>query len=155
MTPPFEKVRPCDIHKLVNSLKLRKACGLDGIPNEGLRHLPRRPPVYLIYFFHHCLQLSHFPKPSKEPGKDPKLPQNLCPISILSTTDKLFKKVIMKIVQRYIEENGLINASQSGFHACHSIPFQCMRLMNHMTLNFNNSISTAVVFLGKKTFGAT
>jgi hypothetical protein len=34
----MEKVRPCDIHKLVNSLKLRKACGLDGIPNECLRH---------------------------------------------------------------------------------------------------------------------
>jgi hypothetical protein len=31
------ELRPCDIHKLVNSLKLRKACGLDGIPNECLR----------------------------------------------------------------------------------------------------------------------
>jgi hypothetical protein len=30
---PLRKVRPCDIHKLVNSMKLRKACGLDGIPN--------------------------------------------------------------------------------------------------------------------------
>jgi hypothetical protein len=31
----LRKVRPCDIlvHKLANSLKLRKACGLDGIPN--------------------------------------------------------------------------------------------------------------------------
>jgi hypothetical protein len=34
---PLVKVRPCDIHKLANSLKLRKACGLDGIPNECLR----------------------------------------------------------------------------------------------------------------------
>jgi hypothetical protein len=40
---PLGKVRPCDIHKLVNSLKLRKACGLYGIRNECLRHLPRRP----------------------------------------------------------------------------------------------------------------
>jgi hypothetical protein len=36
---PFGKVRTCDIHKLANSLKLRKACGLDGIPNECLRHI--------------------------------------------------------------------------------------------------------------------
>jgi hypothetical protein len=35
------KVRPSDIHKLLNSLKLRKVSGLDGIPNECLRHLPR------------------------------------------------------------------------------------------------------------------
>jgi hypothetical protein len=27
------KVRPCGIHNLANSLKLRMACGLDGIPN--------------------------------------------------------------------------------------------------------------------------
>jgi hypothetical protein len=27
---PLGKVRPCDVHKLANSLKLRKTCGLDG-----------------------------------------------------------------------------------------------------------------------------
>jgi hypothetical protein len=52
---PLGKVRPCDIHKLVNSLKLRKACGFDGIPNECLGHL-----------FNYYLLLSHFTKPWKE-----------------------------------------------------------------------------------------
>jgi hypothetical protein len=79
---PLGKVRSCDIHKLANSLKLRKACGLDGIPNECLRHLPRTPLLQLTHLFTHCLRLSHFPKPWKEAkvltllklGKDPKLP---------------------------------------------------------------------------------
>jgi hypothetical protein len=35
---------PCDINKLSNSLKLRKALGFDGIAHECFRHLPRRPP---------------------------------------------------------------------------------------------------------------
>jgi hypothetical protein len=48
---PLGKERPCDIHKLANSLKLRKACGLDGILNECLRHLPRRPLVHLQIYF--------------------------------------------------------------------------------------------------------
>jgi hypothetical protein len=56
------KVRPCGIRKLVNSLKLRKACGLDGIPNESLTHLLRRPLVHLKYSFYHCLRSSCFPK---------------------------------------------------------------------------------------------
>jgi hypothetical protein len=43
------KVRPCDTHKLGNSLKLRKACGLDVIQNEYLRHLPRRRLVHLTF----------------------------------------------------------------------------------------------------------
>jgi hypothetical protein len=33
-TIPTEKIRPRDLKKLTNSLKLKKACGIDGIPNE-------------------------------------------------------------------------------------------------------------------------
>jgi hypothetical protein len=67
-----------------------QACGHDDIANECLRHLPRRPLVHLTNLFNHCLPLSHFPKPWKEakvttlpkPGKDPKFPQNLRPITL-------------------------------------------------------------------------
>jgi hypothetical protein len=52
---PPERIRPCDLQKLINSLKLRKFCGIDGIPNECLRHLPRHHwytwPIYLITAF--------------------------------------------------------------------------------------------------------
>jgi hypothetical protein len=59
----------------------------------------------------HCLRLSHFPNPWKEakiitlpkPGKDPKFPQNLHPVSHLSTTGKLFEKVILKLLQKHID----------------------------------------------------
>jgi hypothetical protein len=133
---PLGTVRPCDIHKLTNSLKLRKACGLDGIPSECVRHLPRRPIVYLTHLFNHCLRLPHFLKPWKEaklitlpnPGKDPNFPQNLGLIRLLSTTGKLFENVILKIVQRYFEEKGLLNANQFGFHARHSKTLQYVRL---------------------------
>jgi hypothetical protein len=76
---PLGKVGPCDI-KLANILKLRKACGFDGIPNKCLRHLPRRQLVHLINLVDHCLWLSHFAKviTLPKPGKDHKFPQNLC-----------------------------------------------------------------------------
>jgi hypothetical protein len=45
---PPQRITPCDVQKLINALKLKKACGIDGIPNECLRHLPRRPLVHLI-----------------------------------------------------------------------------------------------------------
>jgi hypothetical protein len=119
ISPP-QRIIPCDLKKLINFLKLRKACGIDGFPNECLRHLPRRPFVHLTHLFKHCLRLSHFPNLWKEakvitlpkPGKDPKFPQNLRPISFLSTTGKLFEKVILKILQQYIDEKGLLNSSQ-------------------------------------------
>jgi hypothetical protein len=97
---PPQRIKPCDIQKLIKSLKLRKACGIDGIPNECHKHFPRRPLVNLIHLINHCLRLPLFRNPWKEanivtlpkPGKDPKFPQNLRPISLLSTTGKLFEK---------------------------------------------------------------
>jgi hypothetical protein len=84
---------------------------------------------------------------SAKPGKDPKIPQDVCQISLLSTTGKLFKELNLKIVQRHTEERGLLKASQFGFRACHIMTLQCMRLVNHVTLNFINNMSLAAVFL--------
>jgi hypothetical protein len=159
-----ERIRPCDLQKLISSLKLKKSCEIDGIPNECRMYLPKRPLVNLTHLFNHCLPLSHFPKPWKEakiimlpkPGKDPKFPQNLRPISLLSTTGKLFEKVILKIVQKHSEEISLLNASEFGFGARHSTALQCMRITDHVTLNLNNNISMAEVFLDiEKTFDTT
>jgi hypothetical protein len=55
--------------------------------------------------------------------------------------------VILKILQQYIDEKGLLNSSQSWLRARHSTKLQCMRLAGHITLNFNNKMSTAAVFL--------
>jgi hypothetical protein len=82
-----------------------------------------------------------------KPGKDPKFPQNLRPISILPSTGKLFQKIILQIVRRHIGEKLLHNASQFGSRARQSLTLRRMRLADHVTLNFNNKISTVAVFL--------
>jgi hypothetical protein len=159
-----ERIRPRDLQKLLNSLKLKTACGIDGIPNECLRHLPRRPLVPLTHLIKHCIRLSHFPTSWKEaevvalpkPGKDPKFPKNLRPIGLLSSTSKVFEKVILEIVKRHIEERNLLNANQFGFRASHSTTLLCMRLADHVTLHFNNNMSTAAVILDiEKAFDTT
>jgi len=69
---------------------------------------------------------------------------------------KLFEKAILKTVQRYAEEKKLLHKSHFGFHAHHSTALQYTRLADHVTLNFNNSMSTAVIFLDiTKAFGTT
>jgi hypothetical protein len=90
-----------------------------------------------------------------KPVKDPKYPQNLRPISLLSTTGKLFEKVILKALQKHIDEGGMLTASQFGFRARHSTTLQCMRLTDHVTVNFDK-MSTAAVFLDiEKAFDTT
>jgi hypothetical protein len=136
-------------------MKLRKACMMDSIPNENLRHLPRRPLVHLTHLINHCIWLSYFLISLNEakvitllkPGKVPKFSQNLCLITLLSMMGELFEKVTLKIVQRHIEGRGLLNASQFCFCALHRMTLQCMRLTDHVTLYFNSSMTTVVVFL--------
>jgi hypothetical protein len=55
------------------------------------------------------------------PCKEQKFSQNLRLISLLSTTGKLFEKVIPKIVQKHIEKRSLPNANQFGFCARYSM----------------------------------
>jgi hypothetical protein len=55
----------------------------------------------------------------------------------------------LRTIQKHIEERNLLNASQFGFWADHSTTLQCMRLVDHVTLNFNENILTAAVFLDK------
>jgi hypothetical protein len=74
---------------------------------------------------------------------DPKFPQT----NLLSTMDNLFKKVILKIIQRHIEARNLLNAIQFGFCTNHNTTLQCMKLTDHVIPNFNNKISAAVIFL--------
>jgi hypothetical protein len=70
--------------------------------------------------------------------------------------NKPVDKVILKIVQRHIGEKGLLNAGKFEFLARHSTALQCMRLTDHVTLNFNNNMSTAAVFLDiEKAFDTT
>jgi hypothetical protein len=86
----LESIRPCDLQKLLNSLQLKEACGIDDIPNECLRHLSRRPLVHLTHLLSHCIRLSHFPTSWKEskvvaipkPGKETTFPQNLRPTAM-------------------------------------------------------------------------
>jgi hypothetical protein len=145
-------------------LNKKKACEIDGIPNECLRHLPRRALVHLTYLFNHCLRLAYFPQSWKEAkiitlpktGKDPKFSQNLRPISLLPTTGKLLENVILQFLKKHIEGKGLLNASQFGFRVRHSTTLQLMSLTDHESLNFNNKVSTAGVFVEiEKAFDTT
>jgi hypothetical protein len=82
-----------------------------------------------------------------KPGKDPKFPQNLRTICLLPSTGKVSEKVILDIVQRHIGGRNFRNANQFGFCVLHSTTLQCMRLTDHVTLNVNNNMYTAAVFL--------
>jgi hypothetical protein len=80
------------------NLKLGRACGFDGIADECIQQIPRRPLVYVKYLFNQCLRLDNSLAPRKETevtilrtiGKGPKFPPDLRSARLLSTTGKVF-----------------------------------------------------------------
>jgi hypothetical protein len=95
---PPERIKPSYLQKLINSLKLRKARGVDSIPNKCLRQLPKRPSAFSFSQSWKEAKMITLPKP----GKDPKFPQNLHPIRLLSTTNTFFERVVLRIFLRHI-----------------------------------------------------
>jgi hypothetical protein len=88
----------------------------------------------------------------------------LCNLAVITNSCQMTSAFSVRSVPRSykrshsqeIEERGLLNASQFGFRASHSTTLQCMRLTDHVTLNFNNKMSTAAVFLdSEKAFDTT
>jgi hypothetical protein len=53
------------------------------------------------------------------------------------------------MVQNHTGVRDLLNAIQLGFRARHNTTLQYMRLAEHATLNFNNKMSMAAVFLDR------
>jgi len=56
----------CYVQHLMNLLKLCEASETDGISNECLWRLPRRPLVHVTHLFSYCFRLSHILSPWKE-----------------------------------------------------------------------------------------
>ena len=138
ITIPSIRIRTSDLLKLIMSLNLRKTNGIVGMWAPSKKASNVRP---LTHLFNHCIRLSYFPSPWMEakvvallkPGKDTKSPQYLHPIFLLTT---MFENVSHKIVQRHTDKWSLLNTSQFDLGARHSTALHCMRLMDHVTLNF-------------------
>jgi hypothetical protein len=91
------------------------------------------------------MRVTNLPKPHMIPT---------FPISLLSTADKFFEEAVLRIVHRHIQEGELLNPGQFVFRVRHNTTLQCTKPMNHVTLNYKNTVPTAAVNLNiEKDFG--
>jgi hypothetical protein len=103
--PPESLITVGEIRNHIASLKVRKAAGPDGMGNRCLKHLPSRGYQMLSKLFNACIKLSYFHQAWKEatvltfrkPGKDPKLPANYRPISLLCSLSKILERCLLSV----------------------------------------------------------
>jgi hypothetical protein len=113
-------------------LKLRRACGLDGIPKECLWHFPR-PLVHLTHLLSHCLWLLHFPTPWKEekvtvspkPSKETKFLQNL---QMIDQMEQMMESLLAVIRTNQANKEGN-NKKSEALRSTH-LPDGCLPSQN-------------------------
>jgi endonuclease/exonuclease/phosphatase family metal-dependent hydrolase len=146
---------PKEVRETIDRLKVKKAPGMDGIPNMALKQLPPTALVYLANVYNNMLRKQYFATSLKEskiilfakPGKDPAFPQNYRPISLLSGFSKILERILLTRIMRHVDSTNLLIPEQFGFRKALSTTQQLLRVTELISNGFNNRKVTGAVFL--------
>jgi len=153
--PVIQRVRPNQLRELIDGLKTRKACGYDNINNRLVKNLPTSMIERISSLFTSCLKIGYFPDSWKvgkvialpKPDKERSIPSNYRPITLLSVFAKLFEKSILNLMLDHEINHKILIDQQFGFRSNHSTTQQLMRIVEFITIRFNESKSTGMVLL--------
>ena len=118
----------CDVvHRLVSSLRIDKATGLDDISARLLKEACPEIVPPLTHIINLSIRSGCFPEDWKISKVLPLYkadiksdPNNYRPISILPVVSKVIEKVIFKQLHEYLTDSNLLAVSQYGFRPMHS-----------------------------------
>ena len=123
----FHDVSLGTVHKLISELENGKSTGLDGICVRSLKLGSPILSFYLTHIFNLSLGTGTVPRIWKQKRVTPVFKKgeidsvnNYRPISILPVPMKVFEKVVHEQVSLFLDENKILNQSQSGFRYGHS-----------------------------------
>lgn len=140
--------------KLIKSLNVNKATGLDGIGPRVLTLCPDSLSVPIASIINNSIASGIFPSMLKEAcvfpiyKNGPKyIPSNYRPISILNTISKIFEKHVISQLNKYLQSNNLLHKTQSGFRKRHSCQTALTYLINNWTSFIDNGYMIGSVFL--------
>ena len=109
--------RPPPIPTALQTLKVGKASGPNGLNNRNLRELSSQLASPFCSFFNQSLRLGIMPASYKEvnvcpvPKKgDLSVTSNYRPISLLNSESKVFEKTIFKHLYNHLQENNMLSS---------------------------------------------
>ncbi|GBP03462.1 Probable RNA-directed DNA polymerase from transposon X-element [Eumeta japonica] len=122
-------ITPAALHKIVIRLPKKKAPGPDGISTAALWHLPEGQLGKIITI----------PKAEKDPRK----PENIQPITVLSHVAKTFECALLTKLRLFLTPRKEQYALRSG----HSTTLQLIRVLHHFASEGNCGRCTVAVLL--------
>jgi Reverse transcriptase (RNA-dependent DNA polymerase)/Endonuclease-reverse transcriptase len=127
----YQCITDQQIYRAINTMKARKAAGIDGISVDYLKIRPQSIIPYLKILFNKSITKGHMPEdwkyaiviPIFKKG-DKTLPENYRPVSLTSTVCKVLEKIIAHQIRLHCEETSWFDARQHGFRKGHSCESQ-------------------------------
>ena len=122
-------VSPLEFQRILARMALRKACGVDGVPAEILKHSPESFQENLRHLIN-MIFASEFKLPKETllskvvllyKKGDPSLLGNYRPIALLTSTYQLMNLLLAGRLQDLAERNRVFESSQYGFRWLHRV----------------------------------
>ena len=144
------------ILKIIRSLDINKSHGYDNISARMLKICDSSIVKPLLMIFRNSLNEGVFPSlwkkgnitPIHKKGDKDNI-NNYRPISVLPLFGKLFEKLIYNALYKYLEDNHILDANQSGFRTGDSCINQLLSITHNIFQSFdaNPSLEVRGVFL--------
>ena len=138
-------IKEHEVRQAIKNLKTGKACGLDDICGEFLKHADSLVVPFLTNLFNRLYDASHFPVdwcksviiPLLKKGDD-KNPDNYRGISLLSVVSKVFTAILNKRLYTWAEHEKKISKEQAGFRKGYSTVDHIFTLTSMITKKLNS-----------------
>ena len=143
--------------KLIQSLPLNKASGLDGISAKLLKEAGPIVSASLTYIINRSLTTGIFSNDWKVARVTPIYkddiktnPNNYRPISVLPIVSKFIERIVFNQLYAFLMRHDLLADAQSGFRPCHSTLTALLDITNDWFSNMDNGLLNGVLFLDLK-----
>ena len=135
--------------KLIQSLPLNKASGLDGISAKLLKEVGPITSASLTYIINpNDWKVARVTPVYKDDIKTN--PNNYRPISVLPIVSKLIGKIVFNQLYAFVMRHDLLADAQSGFGLRHSTLTALLDIANDWFSNMDNGLLNGVLFLDLK-----
>ena len=144
-----------EMDRAIKLLPNRKSPGPDNISNEMIKHLGPKAKEVLLTFINKTWSEGYLPSqwrtavitPILKKGKPPSSPKSYRPISLTSCLGKLVEKMVNARLYYWLEQNKIIDNSQTGFRRGCRTGDPLFRLVQNVIDGFQEGKATTAVFI--------
>jgi len=149
----FTNVTADNVIKVIKLLKNKRSAGWDEIPLDIMKKAMHSIAVPLSVLINQSFECCVFPdslkyaevKPLFKNGQKQN-PDNYRPISVLTSFSRIFEKVALIQISKYLESHSILVSDQFGFRKGHSTVGAINELVNDVSWALDESQSTLGVF---------